>query len=70
MRAIIELNLPDEQIELLAALKGARLFDALKEMDQNLWSRLKYGNLDEATYNELMTVRRELLDLIQDVWSD
>jgi len=66
MKAILEFNLPEDQIEFDLASNAANMHDALWEMDQWLRSQTKYAPDDmdrssHATYEHCRTVLNDIM---------
>jgi hypothetical protein len=66
MKAILEFNLPEDQIDFDLAVKGTKYYSALWEMDQWLRSQIKYNDklTDEqhAVYQVCRDELRECMD--------
>jgi hypothetical protein len=64
MKAILEFNLPEEESEFMEAVNGGMFKHVLWQLDQNLRSNLKYGELPEAQYKCYDTIRKDLHSLL------
>lgn len=69
MKAILEFNLPQDEVEHQLALNGANYKIALDEMDNYLRNRLKYEELDDKVYEALQLARNTLTELTQDIYT-
>lgn len=58
MKAILEFNLPDDEVEHYCAIKGTAMLNVLWELKAELRSMLKYGELPDKQY--------EIVEKIQD----
>ena len=65
MQATLTFDLPNERAEHLHAIHGAEAFAALREVNQWLRNRVKYGELGEETVHELEDVRRVLREAVE-----
>ena len=65
MRATLTFDVPKERTEHLYAVHGAEAFAALREVNQWLRNRVKYGELGEETVHELEDVRRVLREAVE-----
>ena len=65
MKAILEFNLPDDQIDFNFATKGDKYYSTLLEMDNWLRGKIKYAeNLTNEQYAVYEECRNELRDLM------
>ena len=64
MKATLEFNLPDEQLEFDNAVNGWRWSSIVWELDQHLRSQIKYNDkLTEEQYKVLQEVRDKLHEI-------
>ena len=66
MKAILEFNLPEDQIEFDTACKAADYKLILSDLDEQLRSFLKYGHTFKDPDEALQMVRDELYDLLRE----
>ena len=69
MKATLEFNLPEDQIDFEMATQGSSMHSALWEMDQWLRSQYKYmsdEDYNEDKYNTYYEVREKLREIIAD----
>jgi len=64
MRIELHFNLPEEEPELKAALKGAEYLGRLQEIDNYARSLIKHGNMPEEFEEKLQEIR----NLVGDIW--
>jgi len=58
MKATLTYNLPDEQFEFDAAVKGTKAQSILLEMDEHLRAIIKYEDgLSTETYDKVQSIR-------------
>ena len=66
MKAILEFNLPEEQVDFEAAAQGMQWKRVVWDFDQMLRNRLKYGKDCPSTSEALERVRAEFRQFIYD----
>tara|TARA_R110000868_G_scaffold9795_1_gene48205 strand:- start:7754 stop:7975 length:222 start_codon:yes stop_codon:yes gene_type:complete len=68
MKAIIEFELPEDQVEFEIATQGSAMHSVLWDMDQWLRGQTKYASDDisEDTYNAFKLCREHLRSLINE----
>ena len=67
MKAILEFNLPEDQIDFDLAVKGTKYYSALWEMDQWLRSQIKYNdNLTDEQHDVYQKCRDQLRECMSD----
>ena len=66
MKAILEFNLPEEQVLFDLAIRGAAYRDALETMRDQLRDTLKYNamNLDEQQIELIEKVQKEFYNIL------
>jgi hypothetical protein len=69
MKAILEFNLPEENIEFEMAVNASKMHSVLWQMDQ--WLRAQYKYMSDAEYNEAAydayeKSRQQLLNLMSE----
>lgn len=69
MKAILEFNLPEENIEFEMAVNASKMHSVLWQMDQ--WLRAQYKYMSDAEYNEAAydayeKSREQLLNLMSE----
>jgi hypothetical protein len=64
MRTELHFNLPEEEPELKAALKGAEYLSRLMDIDNYARGLIKHGNIPEEFEKKLEEIR----DLVGDIW--
>jgi hypothetical protein len=65
MKATLEYNLPDDDIDFNMAIKGSKYYVALWDIDQWLRARLKYDDtLTDGQYEAYEKTREELRDIM------
>lgn len=65
MKAILEFDLPEDNMEFKAAINGSNYKSAIWEYDQWLRSEMKYGELDKKIYEAYDTCRKELKKILE-----
>ena len=65
MKAILEFDLPDDEYDFRCANEGAALRGVLRDLDNWLREKLKYGHDFEDAGSALEAARNELRDLLQ-----
>jgi hypothetical protein len=65
MKAILEFDLPEDNMEFKAAINGSNYKSAIWEYDQWLRSEMKYGELDKKIYEAYDTCRKELRKILE-----
>ena len=65
MKAILEFNLPEENIEFRAAINGENYKSAIWDFDQLLRSEMKYKELSDETYKAYKYCREELRKILE-----
>lgn len=67
MKAVLEFTLPEEEHDFRVACLAPRVLSALREVDEALRSKLKYGPpLPEPASEILQTIRDILWDAVPD----
>jgi len=66
MKAILEFDLPEDNIDFKAAINGHNYKSAIWEYDQWLRSEMKYGELDEKIYEAYDTCRKKLRNILEE----
>lgn len=68
MKAILEFNLPDDQIDFQDAVNGQKFRLAIWEFDQYLRSQTKYApdSMSEDTYNAYSDIRDKLHQILNE----
>jgi hypothetical protein len=66
MKAIIEFNLPEDQIEFELANKAASMYHVLWELKTELRSMLKYGDLPDTQYEIVEKIQDFLMSSLDD----
>lgn len=68
MKAILEFNLPDDQVEFDLAIHGNKFWSVLWELDQDLRAKTKYApdNLPEDKYDAYQEIRDRLYELMSE----
>jgi hypothetical protein len=66
MKATIEFNLPDDQAEHYCAIKGQDMLNVLWELQAELRSMLKYGDLPEQQYEIVEKIQDFLIGSLND----
>ena len=67
MKAILEFNLPDDQIDFNFATRGGKYYCALWEMDQWLRSQVKYNeSLTDEQHDTYQKCREQLRECMSD----
>lgn len=64
MKAILEFNLPEDKSDFNLAVKGSDWWYVCWKLDQELRSKMKYGNLSQNDYEIYERIREELRGLI------
>lgn len=64
MKAILEFDLPEENIDFQAAVNGHKYKSAIWDFDQLLRSEMKYKELSDETYNAYKWCREELRKIL------
>lgn len=70
MKAILEFNLPEEDLEHKAAVNGGLYKSCLFELDQWLRSKLKYSELSDEAYKAFDETRTQLRELYNESTQD
>lgn len=65
MKAKLNFNLPDEEIEFQDAINGNAYRAVIWEIDQFLRSQLKHAELPEDVHDKVLQIRDELHNIIQ-----
>ncbi len=65
MKAILEFDLPDDEYNFRRANEGAAVLDVLRDLDNWLREKLKYGHAFKSADAALEAARGELRDLLQ-----
>lgn len=65
MKAILEFDLPDDEYNFRRANEGAPVHGVLRDLDNWLREKLKYGHDFEDAGSALEAARNELRDLLQ-----
>jgi hypothetical protein len=68
MKAILEFNLPEDNIEYKLVNNAGKMYSVLWDMDQWLRSNTKYApdTMSEDTYNAYLKCREQLQELMND----
>ena len=68
MKAILEFNLPEDNIEYELVNNAGKMYSVLWDMDQWLRSNTKYApdTMSEDTYNAYLKCREQLQELMND----
>jgi vacuolar-type H+-ATPase catalytic subunit A/Vma1 len=68
MKAILEFNLPDDQVEFDLANNGRKFWSVLWELDQDLRAKTKYApdDLPQDKYDAYQEVRDKLYELMSE----
>jgi vacuolar-type H+-ATPase catalytic subunit A/Vma1 len=68
MKAILEFNLPDDQVEYDLANNGRKFWSVLWELDQDLRAKTKYApdDLPQDKYEAYQEVRDKLYELMSE----
>lgn len=68
MKAILEFNLPDDQVEFDLASNGRKFWSILWELDQDLRAKTKYApdDLPEDKYDAYQEIRDKLRELMSE----
>lgn len=66
MKAKLNFNLPDEQIEFNDAINGNAYKTVIWELDQFLRSQLKHQDMPDEVSVKVLQIRDELHSIIQD----
>lgn len=68
MKAILEFNLPDDQIEFDLANNGRNFWSVLWELDQDLRAKTKYApdDLPQDKYDAYQEIRDRLYELLSE----
>jgi hypothetical protein len=68
MKAILEFNLPEDNIEYVLVNNAGKMHSVLWEIDQWLRSNTKYApdTMSEDTYNAYLKCREQLQELMND----
>lgn len=65
MKAFLEFDLPEDNMEFKAAINGSNYKSAIWEYDQWLRAEMKYGELDKKIYEAYDTCRKELRKILE-----
>ena len=65
MKAFLEFDLPEDNMDFKAAINGSNYKSAIWEYDQWLRSEMKYSELDKKTYEAYDTCRKELRKILE-----
>ena len=66
MKAILEFNLPEDKQEFDFATQGSDWWNVCWTLDQELRSKMKYGNLSQNDYEIYEKIREELRGFIEE----
>lgn len=68
MKAILEFNLPDDQVEFDLANNGSKFWSVLWELDQDLRAKTKYApdDLPQDKYDTYQEIRDKLYELMSE----
>ncbi len=68
MKAILEFNLPDDQVEFDLANNGRNFWSVLWELDQDLRAKTKYApdDLPQDKYDAYQEIRDRLYELLSE----
>lgn len=68
MKAILEFNLPDDQVDFDLATNASKFWSVLWELDQDLRAKTKYApdNLPQDKYDAYDEVRDKLYELMSE----
>lgn len=68
MKAILEYDLsnPEQQAEHYRAIMSLKMAIAIHEVDNLLWSKVKYGDNSDEVYKALDSVREEFHDILRE----
>lgn len=68
MKAILEFNLPDDQVEFDLANNGRNFWSVLWELDQDLRAKTKYApdDLPQDKYDAYQEIRDKLYELLSE----
>ena len=68
MKAILEFNLPDDQLDFNLAVNGSSWMQSMWELDQWLRSQIKHPapEMSDDTYKALEECRDKLHEILQD----
>jgi hypothetical protein len=64
MKAVLEFDLPEENIEFQSAINGHKYKSAIWDFDQLLRSEMKYKELSDETYKAYKWCREELRKIL------
>ncbi len=68
MKAILEFNLPDDQVEFDLANNGRKFWSVLWELDQDLRAKTKYApdDLPQDKYDAYQEIRDRIYELLSE----
>ena len=64
MKAILEFNLPEDEVEFRQAVDAGNMHCVLFDFSQHLRQKLKYGNLSEAEEDIYEKIKSEFLEIL------
>ena len=67
MKAILEFNLPEEELEHMTAVRARSLVDVIYDLDKQLRDWLKYGNKFETADDALEEIQENLWKNIKEL---
>jgi len=66
MKAIIEFNLPEDQIEFDFATQGGKMYSALWDISQELRTLWKYEELKQEEWNMVERIRTKFFEILDE----
>lgn len=66
MKAIIEYNLPDDELEFKVASNAHGWWSVIYDLDQHLRSKTKWSEMTQEQYDVYENVREQLYNLMQE----
>lgn len=66
MKATLEFNLPDDELDFEMASNGAKLYYAIERYDNFLRGKIKHGDLTDMEYDIYQKCRDELREIMTD----
>ena len=65
MKAVLEFDLPEDNVDFQAAINGHNYKSAISDFDQLLRSEMKYKELSHDTYKAYEYCRKELRKILE-----
>jgi len=66
MKAILEFNLPEDEVEFRQAVDAGNMHCVLFDFSQHLRQKLKYGNLSEQEAKIYEEIKSEFLEIMDE----